>query len=260
VPSYAFARRPKWIAGHVLTVVLLVTFVLAGFWQWNRHNERRDRNAAVTARADLPPLTPAELGSGDPSDLEYRTVEADGTWDRAGEVLIRARSHQGQSGCHVVSPLRIADGTALLVNRGFVPLTVCESPTPVADAPVSDGEVTVEGLARRSQRKGTFGAAADPGSGVLEAMNRIDVPRIAQQYDRPLAPLYVELHSQSPPPPADLPFPVDPPELGAGPHLGYTVQWFLFAVVAVVGYPLVLRRQARREQAAPDASPVEVRH
>ena len=255
MPSYAFARRPIWIAGHVLAVVLVATFIVAGFWQWSRHNERRDRNAAVEARADEAPLAPADLAAAAPADVEYRLVTAAGTWDRGGEVVIRARSMDGQSGCHVVTPLVLDDGSAVLVNRGFVPLTVCEDPKPLAEAPAASGTVEVSGIARRSQQRGTFGAA-DASSGVLDTMNRVDVDRIAEQYERPLAPLYVELRT---PEPLDggLPFPVDPPELGAGPHLGYMVQWFLFAAVAVVGYPFVLRWHARRSTLVPDGPPAE---
>jgi hypothetical protein len=36
--------------------------------------------------------------------------------------------------------------------------------------------------------------------------------------------------------------PVPPPELSEGPHLGYAVQWFIFSAIALVGYPIVLRR------------------
>jgi hypothetical protein len=30
--------------------------------------------------------------------------------------------------------------------------------------------------------------------------------------------------------------------LSEGPHLGYAAQWFIFSAIAVIGYPLVLRR------------------
>jgi cytochrome oxidase assembly protein ShyY1 len=36
--------------------------------------------------------------------------------------------------------------------------------------------------------------------------------------------------------------PVPPPELSEGPHLSYAVQWFIFSTIAVVGYPITLRR------------------
>jgi hypothetical protein len=36
------------------------------------------------------------------------------------------------------------------------------------------------------------------------------------------------------------------PELSEGPHLGYAAQWFIFSMIALVGYPLVLRRVVQR--------------
>ena len=41
---YGFARQPKWIAAHLLTLLLLTTFIWAGFWQFGRHQERGQRN------------------------------------------------------------------------------------------------------------------------------------------------------------------------------------------------------------------------
>jgi hypothetical protein len=35
-----------------------------------------------------------------------------------------------------------------------------------------------------------------------------------------------------------------PPELTEGPHLSYAIQWFIFSSIAVIGYPLILRRRA----------------
>ena len=43
----------------------------------------------------------------------------------------------------------------------------------------------------------------------------------------------------------DLPILPEPPEVSLGPHLGYAVQWFLFAAVVLTGYPLLLRRTIR---------------
>ena len=40
----------------------------------------------------------------------------------------------------------------------------------------------------------------------------------------------------------------EPPDLDAGPHLGYAMQWFSFSLIALVGYPLILRRVARSRQ------------
>jgi cytochrome oxidase assembly protein ShyY1 len=61
-----------------------------------------------------------------------------------------------------------------------------------------------------------------------------------------LYPVGIRLLAQDPPPVGELPVTLDAPELTEGPHLGYAVQWFLFSTVAIVGYPILLRRVAEQ--------------
>lgn len=240
-PMYAFALRPKWIVGHVIAIAAVVVFGFMASWQFSRLDEKRDRNDQIRANADLPPAAIADLEGIPTGELDWRRVRERGRYDHGGEVVIRSRSHDGVSGYHVVTPLRLDDGTALLVNRGWVPLTVGEQrPIPPASPPT--GTVTVEGLLRQTQTRSGF-AAADPATGRLTDMNRVDVDRIDQQLDYQVFDLYLQLEEQAPAQ-SDLPVIVDPPSLDEGPHLSYAVQWILFAVVVVVGYPLLLRRQA----------------
>jgi hypothetical protein len=85
---------------------------------------------------------------------------------------------------------------------------------------------------------------------------RIDVERLQRQIAAPLLPAYVELAAQEPPvgtSPRVLPL----PEPSAGPHRGYVGQWLLFAVLALVGWVVVVRRAAREpEMASGDADSV----
>jgi len=67
---------------------------------------------------------------------------------------------------------------------------------------------------------------------------------VDQQVALSLAPVYVELTSSNPPV-ADV-IAVNRPPTDLGPHLAYAVQWFLSFAVGAIGYPLVLRRQARK--------------
>ena len=164
-------------------------------------------------------------------------------------MLIRNRSLDGRPGYHVVTPLRLADGTALLVNRGWVPLeTDGEAPTPPAPPA---GEATVTARVRLSQAKGRFFSPDDPAEGTLTQLYRVDVPRIGQQLDYPVLPVYVELES----PPADaaggLPALIPPPELDDGPHLAYVFQWCFFSLCVVAGWILAVRHSAaKRDKAA----------
>ena len=239
----------------MLVVVLAVTFVSLGLWQLRRHDERQSRNADITARSEVPAVPVGELvppGAqlGDVEDLEYRQVVATGTYDPEGEVLIRPRSLDGVSGWHVVTPLVLDDGGAVLVTRGFAPLAKDPEALGAAAAPPA-GEVTVTGLAFPSQERGGIGPT-DPDEGTLRELARVDIRRIDQQYDGELLPVYVQLLPQDPPlDPAGLPQQLPLPVTDDGPHLSYAVQWFLFAGVGLVGWPVLLRRTAEEERRAP---------
>jgi cytochrome oxidase assembly protein ShyY1 len=249
-----FLGKPKWIVLTVLVVVATLAMVWAGFWQLRRLDERRDRNAVIRERAaaEAPPVS--DVLSVDESvdeartDAEWRDVEASGTYDVDAEVLIRNRSLDGAPGYHVVTPLVMAEGTALLVNRGWIPLSPEAGAAPEAPAP-TPGEVTVVGRVRGSQERGALGPT-DAADGTLAQLARVDVARIAQQLPYPLLPAYVELESQDPAAPQPLPRLIPAPELDEGPHLAFAVQWFIFATLAVGGWVLLVRRERQSVRAS----------
>ncbi len=252
---YEFARRPKWIAGHLFALLMVVLFIAAGFWQLSRYHWRQGINRALQERSDLPPkdlpdlMTEVPPGSP-PDDIEYRMAKVRGTFQADQEIIIRNRSFEGASGCHVLTPLALesqpADSAmpwAVLVVRGWIPITDCEN-YPIDSELPTPGTVEVTGLVRLTQTRGFLGAG-DPAEGVLTEMARVDIDRIRRQSSFNLYEVYLELATQDPPV-GELPVPVPPPERTNGPHLGYMVQWFLFATVVVVGYPLILRHQAHK--------------
>lgn len=216
----------------MLALAAVVAFVALGFWQLRRLDEKREFNEAVAAgvSADAVPYAGA---SGDP----YVRVRVSGTYVPGGEALV-LRARDGVSGHHVLTPLDVGDGRGLLVDRGWVPITVDEPNS--AQAPVPAGEVSVEGVLWPARSGGVAG------SGLPDVVPRIDPslhdPAVLADLEDGR---YLVLLEQSPPP-ADLPIAEEPPPLSEGPHLGYAVQWLLFAGVVVVGYPFVLRRAVRR--------------
>jgi surfeit locus 1 family protein len=251
--------RPRWLVGTVVAVLLVVLFVNLGFWQLRRLDEKRDRNALIESRSSAPVRPVDELvdprtGFGDVGPVVYRRASARGRYDVAGEVRIRSRSLDGRPGEHVVTPLRLDDGTALAVNRGFVPLS-----TDVPAPPRGDVEVT--GLLFATQSRGSFGPR-DPAEGRLDELSRLDLDRLQRQYDGDLYPVWLQLQEQDPPlDEGALPVVLPEPEQDEGPHLSYAVQWFLFATIGAIGWPLVLRRAARDDPgggppAAGDPAPV----
>ncbi len=249
--SRPFWLRPKWVVGHVLVVALVATFISLGFWQLARLDDRKARNAEVLAQAQEP-LAPIEsvvepgVQLGDVEDLRYRPVSLTGTYDPEGEVLVRPRSLDGASGWHVVTPLVLDDGRAVLVTRGFAPFGTDLDVVRRAAAPPT-GEVTVTGLAFPTQERGGIGPT-DPETGTLEELARVDIARVQQQYEAALLPVFVQLETQEPPQREGLPQLLPTPTTDEGPHLAYAGQWFLFAAVGLIGWPILLRRTAQDER------------
>jgi cytochrome oxidase assembly protein ShyY1 len=241
--TYRFLRTPRWLALHVLFVLVLVGMVNAGLWQLRRLEARQALNARLDERTVLPvaPVTEV-LGPGVAvTDVEWRPVAARGTYRAADEVLVRGRSFNGTAGAWVLTPLVLDGGGAVLVNRGFVPGSGTVTMPPGAEAP--GGTVSVEGYLVAGQTRGRFGPT-DPSDGRLETLARADIARIQQQLDYPLLPALVQLRAAVPPPAAQ-PTLLPVPERSEGPHLGYALQWFTFTAIAAAGYPLLIRRRAR---------------
>jgi surfeit locus 1 family protein len=241
---YRFALRPRWILSHLLVAAIVLGCLWAGFWQLRRLDERRDaidRYEARTAMEVAPVEDLLEVDSSDAAvaEVALRPATATGTYLADGEVTVRNRSLDGAPGHWVVTPLLLPDGTAVLVNRGWVPLAVVDDLTTVAPP---DGEVVVRGTLSEPQERGRLGAVDEGGEDVVD-FARVDVDLIAERLDVPALPAYLTLDAQDPPQ-AELPVPVDVVDPEEGPHLGYAVQWFIFAAIAAGGYPLILRRVA----------------
>jgi cytochrome oxidase assembly protein ShyY1 len=239
-PSGRFGAR--WIVGTVLVGAIVFGCIEAGFWQLRRLDQRRTRNAQVVARSqDLIPLPAAGFArDADTDELEYRRVRVRGTYDPAKEVLVRFRSRQGLPGYEVLTPMVLeGDATtrAVVVDRGWVPLEVGDHWPQAAAAPPT-GIVDVEGLLGLSEHGSLRLERARSGTAVV-AVVAPDKLRTELGY-RTLyaAPLLAEEGGASSS--AAYPAPVDPPDLGEGPHFSYTVQWFLFASVGIVGWPLLV--------------------
>jgi surfeit locus 1 family protein len=82
-----------------------------------------------------------------------------------------------------------------------------------------------------------------PGDNRLDAWFRVDIERIQQQIGYPLLPIFID---QSPNPEATSPpLREDDIDLSDGPHLGYALQWFSFAVILIVLYAIFIRQELK---------------
>ncbi len=229
---------PRWVLAHLLVIGVGATFVVLGLWQLDRHSERMALNELRRERLAQPPadlqhlLTSAgeEFGA-----IEYRRATVTGEFAPEEEVLIRSQVHLGTAGFHVVTPLETGVGRGVLVNRGWVPLTL--DSVPVELAPPPEGATTVEGWVRLSQERPSGGP--QEADGRLVVFNRVNLERIGQQVPLDLAPVYLVMVGER----GVLPEVVRTPEFDDnGPHLAYAIQWFGFALVGLVGYFFLCRR------------------
>lgn len=253
-----FFLRPRWLLTHALIAALALTFVSLGFWQLRRLEERRSDNARIAENLSAPqqPLaeTLEQYGNA-PESLIYRRVEVAGRYRPADEFLLTPRANNRQAGHHVVTPLELDDGGAVLVERGWVPFAL-DTP-PVAEAAPPGGRVTVTGIlfpTAEAHRYGTSGEGGDAAGAAerLTYLSTVDVDRIQPQIDVTLLPVSILLQEQNPPS-QGLPVPAAPPEQSEGSHQSYALQWFFFTALVLGGYPLLLRRSWRARQGGPQS-------
>jgi len=267
---YRFALRPKWILSHVFLVAMVAAMLWACSWQLSRLHEKQARNRKVTDRTALPVVRIDDLAKpGDDyaaaQDVQFRRAQAVGTYRADQEVLVRSRSRDGAPGSWILTPLEEADGTTVVVNRGWVPNSGQLEKVP-AQYTAPKGTVTVVGLVQPTETRGSFGPR-DPKTGTLTNLARADIARLDQQVPEDLLPLFLQLQTQRPKATTTYPAPVPQPTLDEGPHLSYAIQWAAFSTAAIVFYPLILRRRAREiekealeaelDEADPDDEPVE---
>jgi cytochrome oxidase assembly protein ShyY1 len=241
VANARFLLRPRWLLSHLFVLLLAVTMVNLGFWQLRRLDEKRDRNELVESRMSQPVVPVGELlapgaGDGAVDAARFREVEATGTYDAGETVVVRNRTQDGAAGAWLVTPLALDDGGRVGVLRGFVSFTPGGD---VVDAPPPDGVVTVEGLVVDPD---SFDGTAPRDLAPLLAGDNVLPGLVLATGSSPPEPNQADEDAARP----DAILPVPPPELSEGPHLGYAAQWFIFSTIAVVGYPLVLRRVVAR--------------
>jgi cytochrome oxidase assembly protein ShyY1 len=234
--------RARRAAIVIVAGIVAVTCVALGLWQLRRLEDRRALNARIVRARAAPAVTVGT--AGDVAGLApFRRVEAAGTYDAGGEVLLYGRSLGGRPGHHVVTPLELSDGSGVLVVRGWVPFGVDAAPVR-GPAVAAAGEVVVEGWLVPPE---TRGQSTPDRRGV---MGTLDIERVGERVDVELAPLAIQLRTQRPAR-SGAPTPIPPPALSEGPHLSYVIQWFSFAAVAVAGAAILVRRERRGATTTP---------
>lgn len=238
-----FSRQ--WLLSTLLAFAGGVLCIRLGIWQLDRLEQRRAFNEHIAEMWAAETLDLTAKPTDDLTMMEYRAITVSGTYDFENQVVLRNRYYQSQYGYNLLTPLLLDDGSAVLVDRGWIPADGNDTPAAWRryDEP---GRISIRGQVRLGQAAPELGGVPDPtltpGKTKLEFWNNVNLERLGQQMPYPLLNAYVQPKVD----PADVtpPIPYQPElELTEGPHLGYAVQWFTFASILVLGYPFYLRKQ-----------------
>lgn len=221
----------RWIGFLLFVIVLAAICTRLGFWQIHRLEHRLDQNKVVKEHFKIAPvdvLSALKPGAAVDEQSEWTRVKATGTYDVDQQLTVKFKTRDRQPGVDVVTPLVLASGEAVLVDRGWIQ-TKNTVDKPDVPAPPT-GEVTITGWLRMNNGAGD--QAVKPASGQIRAISSVS---LAKSLPYELTNGYVNLQSEAPKPATALD-PEPHPELGQGPHFYYALQWWFFALLAVVGY------------------------
>ena len=234
------SRRPGPVLIATVAIALAILLSL-GTWQVLRLQWKEDLLARMEARLTTAPASLADIEKeAATSDIDYAPVTLSGRFDNAQEQYFFA-TNDGRVGYYVYTPLTLADGRSVFVNRGFVPIELMQPATRKVGQ--IEGDVTITGLAR----------AKLPGKPSWAVPENEPAKRLFFWKD-----LDAMAANATIPPDRILPFFVDAgdaPNPGGWPrggvtqldlpnnHLSYALTWYGLAVVLVVVSVLAFRRK-----------------
>ncbi|UXH77673.1 SURF1 family protein [Roseateles amylovorans] len=255
------AERRRWPV-LVASVIGVAVTVSLGVWQLDRAAQKRAMQQDIDQRAELPPLSTAELPAADrslPQALVHRVARLEGRWDAAHTVYLDNRPMDGRVGFFVLTPLKLKGrDDAVLVQRGWVPRHAAqrEALPPIVTAP---GDVRIEGrLALSPSRAYELGQGV--GSGPIR--QNVDLSAFQGESGLRLLPLVLLQTEPAHEPGAAARAAMSdgllrhwpPPTVDLHKHYGYAFQWFALAALILglyVWFQVLapLRRDRRRRDA-----------
>jgi surfeit locus 1 family protein len=217
-----------------VAVIAAAVCVRLGFWQLHRRTERKARNALIMSRLDSTVVDATALPH-DTAMARFRRVRITGVPDYEHELIFAARSYRGSPGVNFLTPVRIPGrDTAVIVNRGWV---YSPDGSTVDENRWRDTSATFTGYAEELPSVTGSSYASRP-----RVIARLSYGAVSKALPYPVAPFYVVALGDSVIGPDRLARLTIPP-LDEGPHLNYAIQWFAFALIALVGAGVVVKQQ-----------------
>jgi surfeit locus 1 family protein len=229
-------RRRSMFWPTVVALPALAVLLGLGTWQVERRAWKEGLIAERAERLALPPLAAADLVRP-PEELAFRRIRLAGRFLHDRETVIQARTRQGtgEAGAHVVTPLALDVGGAVLVDRGWVPQGRID-PARRASGQVA-GRVEVAGIVTPGGRASAWTPDNDP---ARDEWYYADPPAIAARlrlrFGGPEAVPGLVVAADAAPAPGGLPIGGQTATDLPNRHLEYALTWYALAAALVAVY------------------------
>jgi len=255
------SSRRSWVGLLVPTLLAFIVLIGLGTWQIQRKAWKEGLIAALDAQLAAAPIALPSAASWprlDRKNDEYRRVTFAAEFDHGKEALVFAapstfRPDISDPGYWVFTPARLADGSIVMVNRGFVP-DGRQEPASRPQGQIA-GPVEITGSMRWPEAHHWFTPADEPAKNLWFAADPQAIAA-AKGLNKGLneglgavAPFYVE--QESPVPPGGLPQPGKLKVTLPDNHLQYALTWYGLALVLVIWFAVWAYGQTRQQRTAP---------
>ena len=227
---------------------MLPAFQALSNWQWHRLSDRQDYNLQIQSQIDKAPVELSEVVSivstskTVSANSQWRTVEMTGVWLTEQQVLVRKKSLESNLGLWVVTPLKLQDGTIIMINRGWTAAanSAVDSPA-VAELP--SGIIEVLGRVREVQQR-TKPAPTDLPEGQVDRIIPLEI------VDNPntVSNAYVEMTASRPESKSSDIRTLPEPEVTEGAHRSYALQWMFFEIMTIIGWVILVRNEVKEQR------------
>ncbi|MDQ1553767.1 MAG: hypothetical protein QOK46_845 [Microbacteriaceae bacterium] len=233
----------RWLGYLAFAVVFAIACGFLSAWQASRGNDAVAANALLDKNFNSQPLPLQSVLPGLTSfraDQEWLRVTVSGSYLPKEQLLVRNRPTDAGPGFEVLTPLRLADGSVFIVDRGWVP-TGNKQDRPDYVAPAPSGAVVATVRLRPSEPKTDAGSTSGGEIGTI-ALGEVQARTGGAVYTG----AYGILDSQTPVGAAGLtPVVTSEPTQDEGLHWSYMIQWVLFALIGFFGLFYAVRQEIR---------------
>lgn len=223
-------KKPRWIALTIFIVVMVYLFWQLSQWQFDRSDERNEKNKTISSSLNAEPIQIKDLDIA--ADLNpWQKVSLVGSYVEDSK-LVRKRYFESDLGFWVITPLLLENNQTILINRGWI--SIGDSANSSKQIPQSaQGNVILTGYIQKMEE-----FKQNPSDLPKEQILNINHEHFQTQVNKSV---FIQLSESVP---QDKQVRILPtPEISDGPHFSYAIQWIIFALLLPIGWYVLLKNE-----------------